>query len=108
MEENNIKVEINQKDFQKYVERLEEIAKKVDLIFSREIQNPAPNVAKDNSMTANPVGSVYNINPVVGNNINVTLKTEGYQPEKVKFFVEELNVLITRFGVTELNVKYKV
>ena len=91
MEENNIKVEINQKDFQKYVERLEEIAKKVDLISS---------VAKDNlSLTASPL---------VGNNINVTLKTEGYQPEKVKFFVDELNVLITRFGVTELNVKYKV
>lgn len=91
MEENNIKIEINQKDFQKYVERLEEIAKKVDLISS---------VAKDNlSLTASPL---------VGNNINVTLKTEGYQPEKVKFFVDELNVLITRFGVTELNVKYKV
>ena len=95
MEENNIKIEINQKDFQKYVERLEEIAKKVDLISSRD-----SNVAKDNlSLTASPL---------VGNNINVTLKTEGYQPEKVKFFVDELNVLITRFGVTELNVKYKV
>jgi len=94
MEENNIKIEINQKDFQKYIERMEEIGRKVDkLVTSSDDKNQT-----FVNISPNPQPIKYTITIVAPNNQPIA--------PLIQSFLDDFMLIVKKHRASMVDIKY--